>query len=152
MRERVAALAFLVASSLYLAASLTFPVGSAARPGPGFFPVGIGVFLCAVAMLFLVAAFRARPAIAAAERAAAMPQDARRRVAATAAGLVAFCLLLPWTGYPLTAFLFVAVLLKRLGGGGWVGAVAAAVVSAAGSYYLFAMLLGVPLPRGVLVE
>jgi hypothetical protein len=152
MRERVAAVLFLAASGLYLVASLTFPLGSAARPGPGFFPVGIGAFLCAVAVLFLVTAFRQRPAMGGTDPAAAMPRDARQRVAATAAGLIGFCLLLPWIGYPLAAFGFVTLLLRWLGDGRWAGVLAFAVVSAGASYYLFAALLGVPLPRGVLVD
>jgi putative tricarboxylic transport membrane protein len=152
MPERVAAVLFLAASGLYLVASMTFPLGSAARPGPGFFPVGIGAFLCAVAVLFLLATLRGRFAIAAADSAPAMPRDARQRVIATAAGLVGFCLLLPWIGYPLAAFGFVALLLRRLGGGRWLGVLAFAFISAAASYYLFAVLLGVPLPGGVLFD
>jgi putative tricarboxylic transport membrane protein len=152
MRERVASVLFLAASGLYLVGSLTFPLGSAARPGPGFFPAGIGVFLCAVALLVLIAAFRARPALAPTDSAPAMPRDARMRVIATAGGLAGFCLLLPWIGYPLAAFGFVTLLLKRLGGGQWLGALAVAFISAAASYYLFAVLLGVPLPRGILFD
>ena len=63
------------------------------------------------------------------------------------AALAAFCLILPWVGYPLSAFLFVTVVLRRLGSG-WPAAVALGVASAAVSHYLFAVLLDVPLPRG----
>jgi putative tricarboxylic transport membrane protein len=152
MRQRGAALAFLAASGLYLVAALTFPIGSAARPGPGFFPVGIGAFLCGVAVLLLMAAFRERPALAAADSAPAMAWDAQRRVAATAAGLLGFCLLLPWIGYPLAAFLFVTLLLRQLGGGRWPGILVVAFISAGASYYLFAVLLGVPLPHGIFFD
>jgi len=37
-----AAAAFLGASALYLGLSLSFPLGTPARPGPGFFPVAVG--------------------------------------------------------------------------------------------------------------
>jgi hypothetical protein len=63
------------------------------------------------------------------------------------AALAAFCLILPWAGYPITAFLFVAVVLRRLGSR-WPAAIALGVASAAVSHYLFAVLLEVPLPRG----
>jgi hypothetical protein len=153
MGERAASLAFLAASGLYLAVALGFPVGSAAKPGPGFFPVAVGAFLCAVAILFLVTALRRRPRASGASMAAPLlSEGARGRAAATAGGLVGFCLLLPWIGYPLAAFLFVGLLLKRLGGGGWTAALAVALLAAAASYYLFAVLLGVPLPRGVWLD
>jgi hypothetical protein len=65
--------------------------------------------------------------------------------------LLGFCLLLPWLGYLIVSFAFVAVLLRRLGGGGWTGPIAVAVATAAASYYVFAVLLGVPLPPGVVL-
>jgi putative tricarboxylic transport membrane protein len=153
MGERGAALAFLAASGLYLAGALTFPPGTGARPGPGFFPVAIGVFACAVAAGFVMVAYRrsGAPGIAAASPEPSMTADARGRVAAAAAGLVGFCLLLPWLGYLIASFAFVAVLLRRLGGGGWASAIAVAVGTAAASYYVFAVLLGVPLPRGIVL-
>jgi putative tricarboxylic transport membrane protein len=144
MRERAWALGFLLASGAYLAASLGFPLGTVAKPGPGFFPVGVGLFLCGATAVLAIALLRGRPAGAI----AAVPADARRRVATTVAALAGFCLLLPWVGYPASAFLFVTLVLRRLGGGGWPGVVITAALSALVSHYLFAVLLGVPLPRG----
>ena len=45
------------------------------------------------------------------------------------------------------AFGFVAIVLRYLGAG-WTAALLTGVLSAAGSYVLFAVLLDVPLPRG----
>jgi putative tricarboxylic transport membrane protein len=145
MRGRAWTLGFLVAGGAYLAASLTFPLWSVAKPGPGFFPVGVGAFLCVAALAVTIAAFRGVPVGAAA---ATLPADGRRRVAATTAGLVGFCLLLPWVGYPLCAFLFVAILLRFLGGARWPGVLITAALSALLTHYLFGVILGVPLPRG----
>jgi putative tricarboxylic transport membrane protein len=145
MRERWWALGFLVASGAYLAASLGFPLGSVAKPGPGFFPVGVGAFLCLAAAALAV--MRGRGPRAAA-RDPGLLADARGRVTATVAGLVGFCLLLPWAGYPTCAFLFVALLLRWLGGAGWPGVVITAAASALVTYYVFGVVLGVPLPAG----
>ena len=142
---RTWALGFLVTAGAYLAASLDFPVGSVAKPGPGFFPVGVGVFLCLAAAALTVGVLRGSRAVLAV---AAPPADARARVAAAVVGLVGFCLLLPWLGYLGTAFLFVALLLRRLGDGSWTGVLITAALSALLSHYLFGVLLGVPLPRG----
>jgi hypothetical protein len=115
--------------------------------------VAIGVFLCAVAAGFVLVAYRRvpEPALTSGPVDPPMTADARRRVAVTAAGLLGFCFLLPWVGYALAAFGFVALLLRRLGGGGWPGVLAVGAVSAGLSYYVFAVVLGVPLPRGVLL-
>ena len=61
--------------------------------------------------------------------------------------LAAFCLALPWVGYPVAACAFVAVVLRYLGAR-WPAALLTGVLSSAGSYGLFAVLLDVPLPRG----
>ena len=49
-------------------------------------------------------------------------------------------------GYPLAAFGFVTVLLQRLGSAGRTAAIIGAL-TAAMSYYVFGVLLDVPLPR-----
>lgn len=151
MAERVIALAFLAGSGFYLALSFAFPFGSTARPGPGYFPVAVGVFLCLVAAVFTLVAFR-RDAGVSGVTMAPTSRSAQARAGATAAGLVGFCLLLPWTGYPLAAFGFVALLLRRLGGGSWPAALGAAAASAALSYWVFAVLLSVPLPKGIFFD
>jgi putative tricarboxylic transport membrane protein len=148
MIERLVALAVLGASGVYLANALPLPMGTTARPGAGFFPVGVGVFGVAVALAWVVSAVRRAPAAAGGAEVAA---EGRGRVRVTVALLVGYCFLLPWAGFPLVAFLFVGLLLHWLGAR-WAAAVAIALVSALGSYYLFGDLLGVPLPRGVLFD
>jgi hypothetical protein len=72
---------------------------------------------------------------------------ARRRVLISVAALAAFCLALPWVGYPAAAFAFVAIVLHYLGAR-WTTALLTGVLSSAGSYALFVTFLDVPLPRG----
>jgi len=147
VRQRRVAIAFLLASAGYLVLSFGFPFGSLAKPGAGFFPVAVGVFLCAAALTVVVTGF-GRAGLAGPP----LERDARLRVVVTAAALVGFCLLVPWLGYPICAALFVALLLRRLGATRWPGALATAVLSAAVSYYVFAVLLAVPLPRGAWLD
>jgi hypothetical protein len=148
MIDRLLALAVLAASGVYLANAWPLPMGTAARPGAGFFPLGVGVFGAAVALTWVVSALRRARAAAGG---LAVPEEGRRRVAATTGVLVGYCLLLPWMGYPLAAFLFVGLLLRWLGAS-WTAALASALAGALVSYYLFGVLLGVPLPRGVLLD
>ena len=145
MLVRLLPLAVLVAASLFLWQAAALPRGTAARPGAGFYPVLVGIFACAVALIATVQAFRGRTT--ALPQGAVMETDARRRVLMSIAGLVVFCLVLPWIGYPGAAFLFVTFVLSQLGSR-WTNALAIGAVSAAITHYLFAVLLDVPLPRG----
>ncbi|HMH54378.1 MAG TPA: tripartite tricarboxylate transporter TctB family protein [Candidatus Acidoferrum sp.] len=147
MTERVVALAMLIVSAIYLFQALRMPLGAAARPGPGFYPAAVGAFACVVALVVTALAFRRAGVVPVGEAVDAAPDD-RRRVWITVATLAGFCLLMPWIGYPLAALVFVATLLRQFGAG-WLGAVLTAVLSAEGSYYLFANLLGVTLPQGL---
>jgi putative tricarboxylic transport membrane protein len=143
---RAVPLVLLVAAGVYLTLALRLPFGAAARPGAGFYPVIVAVFALVVALAGTASAFRGVPGAAA--EAVELDAASRRRVVISVVALVAFCLVLPWVGYPAAAFAFVTVLLRYLGGR-WTTALLTGALSAAGSYGLFAMLLDVPLPRGL---
>ena len=145
MLARVAPLLLLVAAGVYLTLALRLPFGAAARPGAGFYPVIVAVFAIVVALAATASVFRRAPRAEA--EAVALDAAARRRVVISVMALAAFCVALPWVGYPAAAFAFVAVVLRYLGGR-WTTALLTAVLSSAGSYGLFAGLLDVPLPRG----
>ena len=147
MIERLLAVALLAAGLVYLGTAWALPLGSAARPGAGFYPVAVGVFGASVILAWLATALRTT----ATGHAVAIPADARRRVLITAGLLAGFCLALPWTGYLVAAFLFAGLLLRGLGSG-WATALVIGAASALASNYGFGSLLGVPLPRGVFLD
>ena len=146
MLERLVALAVMAVAGVYLTLALALPYGTTARPGAGFFPTLVGIFACVVAVTMSVAAFRA-PVRVPAVRDTTDATAAHGRTLSTVIVLIAFCALMPWLGYPLVAFGFVTVLLQRLGST-WRAAVIAGVLSSLVSFYLFGVLLDVPLPRG----
>ena len=145
MLARAVPLVLLVAAGVYLTLALRLPFGAAERPGAGFYPVIVAVFAIVVALAATASAFRSAPRT----EADTPPLDAaaRRRVVISVVALAAFCLALPWIGYPVAALAFVTVILRYLGGR-WTTALLTGVLSSAGSYVLFAVLLDVPLPRG----
>ena len=145
MLARAVPLVLLAAAGVYLILALRLPFGAAARPGAGFYPVIVAVFAIVVALAATAIAFRGGPHAEA--EGVALDAAARRRVVISVVALVAFCLTLPWVGYPAAAFAFVAVVLRYLGSR-WTTALLTGVLSSAGSYGLFAGLLDVPLPRG----
>ena len=122
MVERALPLVILVLGGFYLSQAWQLPVGAAARPGAGFYPVGVAMFACIVGLAATVQAFCA-PARERVIAAADPEAPARRRR------------------------VLVTVVLRGLGSR-WPAAVAIGVLSAAASQYLFAVLLDVPLPRG----
>jgi putative tricarboxylic transport membrane protein len=140
---RTVPLVLLVAAGVYLTLALQLPLGAAARPGAGFYPVIVAAFAVVVALVATVSAYRSAPGGETIE----LDADARRRVVISVVALIAFCLVLPWVGYPAAAFAFVTVVLRYLGAR-WTTALLIAVLSAVGSHVLFAVLLDVPLPRG----
>jgi putative tricarboxylic transport membrane protein len=143
---RAVPLALLVAAGIYFTLALRLPFGAAERPGAGFYPVIVAVFALVVALAATASAFRGAPG-AEDEATATLDAASRRRVVISVVALVAFCLVLPWVGYPVAAFAFVAVVLRYLGAR-WPTALLTGALSSAGSYGLFAVLLDVPLPRG----
>jgi hypothetical protein len=147
MLARVVALAVAAGGGLYLALALALPFGTPARPGAAFFPVVVALFTCVVGLVATTQAFLTAPAASTPREVAPDAAERRGRVVSAIVVLVAFCVLLPWLGYLAAAFGFVVVLLRRLGSG-WRAAVVAAILSAAVSHYLFAVLLDVPLPPG----
>jgi putative tricarboxylic transport membrane protein len=140
----------LVAAAGYLSLALGLPMGTAARPGPGFYPVIVGIFAVIVLVSVTAIAFRgaASARTGGAAPAEGLEDGARRRVLISVVALGVFCLALPWVGYPVTAFAFVTAVLRSLGGG-WTTALITGALASAGSYGLFAVLLDVPLPRGL---
>jgi putative tricarboxylic transport membrane protein len=147
-----AAGAALIGSGLYLWQALRYPVGTIAAPGAGLYPAAVGLFLVLAAATLALQGVRAGRPQPGAETGDEKPlAGAQTRVATAIVCLLGFSAALPWAGYPLSAFALVTALLQRLGGGRWYVAAIGGVVTAGASHYVFSVLLGVPLPRGVLV-
>jgi len=147
MVARLAPLIVLVVSGFYLMQALQLPLGTVAKPGAGFYPVAVAVFACVVAVVAGARAFLSPQAVGPEAPSEVIDPARRRRVAGAVGALAAFCLTLPWIGYPIAAFGFVSVVLWGLGGR-WQAALLTGALGSAVSYYLFAVLLGVPLPQG----
>ena len=146
MLDRALPALVLAGAVFYLLQSVQLPFGSAARPGAGFYPVITAIFACVVGGAATALAFVSRRPEAADVEEPISPA-ARRRVFITTVALLAFCVVMPWVGYPLAAAAFGVATLLGLGSRWWTATIIG-VGSALGSYYLFAVLLDVPLPRG----
>ena len=129
----------------YLAEAMRYPRGTMAQPGPGLFPLAVGA-------LMLIAALGTGLEVRSRKRWEEMdwPRglDALRVLGVLAASL-GYVLLLPHLGHPVAATLVTLVVLQMMQFRGWVVRLTLSLVIGLGSYYLFAVLLGVPLPTGI---
>jgi putative tricarboxylic transport membrane protein len=93
---------------------------------------------------------RPAAALATAEEAGAIDAGGWRRVGATLAAMAGFALVLEPLGFLLAAFLSMVALLRAVEAQSWRRIIVIAAAAALVSQLVFARLLGVPLPAGVL--
>ena len=124
--------------------SARLPFGTIHNPGEGFFPWWASVTIVLLATILLIQAVNSRSSSA---------RDESRRLAKVVVLLVilgAYTFLLDPLGYPICTFLLVLFMLRVLDPQRWRVALSIAVLTAAGSYVVFAVWLSVPLPQGPL--
>jgi putative tricarboxylic transport membrane protein len=136
-----------------------------AGPGPGFFPLWLGILLSVLALFWVVQVLRAAPASTTGSTPEREPDSAPddepdnepadepaggRQVVLVLAGLVALVPLLDLFGYQLSMSLFVLYVLLVVSRRKPVGAVVIAVLAGFGVYALFANVLQVYLPTASL--
>jgi putative tricarboxylic transport membrane protein len=124
--------------------SAKLPLGTVRNPGQGFFPWWTSVVIVLLALFLLTKALISRRSI--------NPQTAGRIAKVTALLLVlaAYTFLLDLLGYLICTFFLVLFMLRATDPHRWSVALSMALLTAAGSYVVFAVWLSVPLPRGLL--
>ena len=145
--QKACYLFFLVIGILYLIGSLLLPIGTLATPKGGLFPLIVAIFLVAMSIALLVGFPKGTRGAVDAIEAFPKGQD-RNRVLAVASALILYSVLLKPMGYLLSTVALMGVIVHLLGLRGWVRVALAAILTGVLSYYLFAFILEVPLPRG----
>lgn len=143
-KKRAGSLIFLAAGMYGLILSLQVPMGKWNEPGAGVFPLIISILLCmSGAFLFVTGKGRVEidwPAII-------KQQWTPFRIVALTAG---FILALNPLGYLVTSSLYIFLLLFWISRYRLWFSMGLAVIIGIGSWYIFAKLLAVPLPQGIL--
>jgi hypothetical protein len=132
-----------VAGGIVSISSLAHDIGwSASGPGAGYFPFRVGVLLTVAGAALVIQHLRVRSDASFATRA-----DLRRTlgVVLPTAALVAGTMVL---GSYIASGLFLAFMMRRHGGYGWLPAAALGVVSIAVFYMVFDLWFRVPLAKG----
>jgi putative tricarboxylic transport membrane protein len=135
----------LILSFLYLWGALGFPRGTMDQPGPGLYPLFVGTLLV-IASIGSIITDLVKPAQGELE----IPKGKNLgRLLVVAGAAAAYVLLLPYAGHLLAAIMLVFVVLHTMGLTSWPMKIGVTIAIALGSYYLFDILLMVPLPRGI---
>ena len=142
--ERSAAVALLTfgAGAAYMAVEMGY--GSVRFPGPGFLPFWLAASLAVTAAIYLAANLG--------PESAARPlwdPGTWRRPALSAVVMLGFTLLMGWIGFFTATFLLYLAWLVLIERARWLMVGAVSVLGTLGAYILFAVLLQVPLPKGL---
>jgi len=130
---------------LLIQQGINLPPGKEGAPGPGFFPVWIGIGLIALSLVLLL-----RPTTDQKTRDLLPRKDEAFRVAWVLALLIFYTLLLKPLGFIIATFLLFLGLLQFYRRGRWWVAISLSLATVIGSYWLFAKFFEMPLPEGLL--
>lgn len=139
-RDRCAGLALVAVAAIIAWETRVLPIGSLARPGPGYLPLALAVVM---AGLGLAIAWRGGG-----PRFADLAWPEAGHVVKLLGGCAGAALLLEPLGYRLTMFLLVLFFLGAIERRRPFAVVTTALGLSLGSFWLFADLLRVALPRG----
>jgi putative tricarboxylic transport membrane protein len=148
MRSNLAVAAALLALAGYVfVAAGAMPFGTIRVPQTAFFPKTLAILLLLLSLVLLAETVAGTKAQRDRDHIAA---DGWVRIGTTLAALAVFVFLLEPLGFIATAFLLMLALLRAIESHGWGKIVSVALITSLVSYALFAWLLGIPLPTGVL--
>jgi len=122
-------------------------VGNFRVPQTGFFPRVLGVLLVLLTLGEFVRALRQSATATAPGK---IDSDGWTRIGATLAIMLGFALVLERIGFLLATFFLMVLLLRAIEAPRWSKVFIVALATSLLSYGLFAWLLGVPLPAGIL--
>ena len=128
--------------------SLSYSIGTLTQPGPGFYPLGLGILLIFLSLVLLGQGIRSSQGTK-----KVLPfsiSGGWKRVAYAVLILLLLTFLFETIGYLITFFLLIMLLMAGAGSQSWKRILLVAFFSALGVYLVFVLLLQQPLPRGFL--
>ena len=142
----VATILLALAGYVFLAAS-ALPFGTLRVPQPAFFPRTLALLLAVLSLVLLAQTLIGNETLRRSEK---IDTAGWFRIGATLVTMAGFALALEPLGYLVTTFLLMVLLLRAIEAQSWRKVIAVALATSLISYAIFAWLLGVPLPVGVL--
>ncbi len=148
-RDVTSSVFWAVVGILFCIGGIQYGLRRSGIPGPGFLPVVTGLILVALSLILLISRLLKRRADAGSIGEPMPSGQALKRILQALGGLCFFALAIEHLGFAVTTFLFMIVVL-RLGPRGWTFIIPAAIGATAFFFFLFKVLLKVPLPAGLL--
>jgi hypothetical protein len=134
----------------WLVEDRVYPLGRGGQPGPGLFPLLIGLWLLAASLIVAGETYWSHGLAGATVD---WPDKVRLlRVLGIVAACLVFILLLKYLGDLGAGVLTLLLVLRVMGMQRWRYILLTAMVMAAATHWLFSWFLGVPLPRGTLFD
>jgi len=145
-KETIIAMVLLGFSALYLVSSFRLEIGNPRNPGPGFFPIVIGVLLTVCAGTYVLRVIRKR---ARGEKATPSAEGRNYRgIAAIIASGISYPLILGTFKFLLSTFVVTFLMLYLLKPKKLLSSILLALALALASFLIFCRFLGVGLPMG----
>ena len=148
-RDLLSAAALGLLAGVYLLANRGYPLDTLATPGPGIFPLAVGLLLLGLALA------QAATALRSGLDAASMPSGASwagaaawGRVLAMVVVLVAYAIAAGLIGFLPASLAAIFASSRLLGTRGWLRPLALAVSVTVAAHLIFVAWLGVPFPTG----
>lgn len=145
-RKAIAGVTLLLSAG-YLWLAVLLPFGSAARPGPGIFPVGVGVVLVVASIVVLLE--RRDPEQGEQEARVELPGGRNLyRLIGLFVMFTVYAILAPILGFAIATFIVVSAMVRILSSKGWLWCVAIGAGVAVLAHVTFVEWLRVTLPSG----
>jgi len=143
--DLITGIVLLALSGYVIQEAWRMPPSGTFGPGSGFLPFWVGVLLTLLAVILLATAWRRQ----ATEKDSKSPFPGKRALIAITAvlgGLAVYIVLIEVLGYLVDTFLYVTFLMGIVEREKWPRTLGVAVLTTAGLYLIFQVLLGITLP------
>jgi putative tricarboxylic transport membrane protein len=148
--DRMSGLVLLGFGILILVKSIEFPFGTLQMPGAAVFPILASSLLMVISGTIVISSFLKPRRDQTISLSTPQLQKPLRRVVVGVGALLAYRYLLAYIGFPFACFLFILFLAKALGQYSWKTSLLFSLGTAVVCYYLFQILLKIPMPGGIL--
>ncbi len=145
--DLISGVVLLALSGFVLYKAWLMPASNTFGPGPAFLPGWLGALLACLATILMISAVRRRPS-ATDKNPFPLGKDILP-VIKVLSGLAVFALLMETVGFIINTFLFVLYLMRATQREPWPMATLIAVMTTAGLYGVFSLLLKISLPTNI---
>ncbi len=145
--DQISSLVWLTFAVYILVESLRLPLGTWRDPGPGFLPLGSGIFL---GILSGIAFFQAHRRAADGSRGSWISPERWKSLLLILAALFGYALVLDALGFLVSTFILLLVLFRFVEPQKWLVAIGGSALASILCYVVFELWLKTQLPRGIL--